>query len=178
MSLRKMPSSHAKPKKKPCIFTGFLLVVLMLASAAAIALLMHGRLFKDQVPDVGFDTVSQAVLDASDLSSEKQGDNQTIKRYYGLDPASFDQYLIYYPNGVMDVDELLLVRVTDPEAAKEVVDAAHSRIDTQKANFNGYGTNQTELLNKSVIEQRGNYVLLVVADNADQVKAAFEKTLS
>ena len=117
--------------------------------------------------------VADAVIETIDMENMLEADNQLIKRFYGLDPSSYESCILYYPTTNMMAEELLIVKLSDmgqQEAVRSVVEA---RIATQKTTFEGYGVEQFEMLsNNAVIEVRGNYILFVVnADSAAAQKA-------
>ena len=55
--------------------------------------------------------------------------------------------------------------------------AAKERLETQKTSFEGYGAKQTKLLESAVLDTKGEYVLLAVSENADEMAGAFQKSL-
>lgn len=120
-----------------------------------------------------FSTVQEAVLSAADLTPMAEGDNQTIKRLYGLSASDFEGIMLYYPTTNMGAEELLLIKLKDVSQQEDVKSAIESRIETQKKSFDGYGVDQYAMLEKAVIEAQGNYVLLVVAADPAPVRKAF-----
>ncbi len=124
-----------------------------------------------------FSVMTEAVTSAADLSSMQQADDQMIKRLYGLDPDEYEGVLLYYPTTNMGAEELLLVKLSDTTQQETVRAAMDNRIASQKASFDGYGVDQYEMLEQSVIEVRGNYMLLIVASDTAPVRQAFLNAL-
>lgn len=120
-----------------------------------------------------FSVMSEAVAGAADLSTMQEADNQMVKRLYGLSPDDYEGVLLYYPTTNMGAEEILLVKLKDTSQQETVKAAMEERVETQKASFDGYGINQYEMLEQSVIEIRGNYMLLVVASDTAPVRQAF-----
>ena len=120
-----------------------------------------------------FETMKAAVTGAAELTEVQEGDNQMVKRLYGLDPAEYDGVLLYYPTTNMGAQELLLVKLKDVSQQEAVAAAVENRVTTQKNSFEGYGVEQFDMLERSITEVRGNYVLLIVAKDPDPVRAAF-----
>ena len=120
-----------------------------------------------------FEDVQSAVLSAADLTPMTEGDNQMIRRIYGLDPDSFEGILLYYPTSSMSVEEILLVKLTDVSQGDSIRQVMEDRIQSQIDVFAGYGPEQVAMLEKAIVEVRGNYALLVVADQPDAVRQAF-----
>ena len=120
-----------------------------------------------------FSVMAEAVTGAADLSTMQEADNQMVKRLYGLDPDAYEGVLLYYPTTNMGAEEILLVKLKDTSQQETVKTAMEDRVATQKANFDGYGISQYEMLEQCVIETRGNYMLLVVAADTSSVRQAF-----
>ena len=122
--------------------------------------------------------VAEAVVETIDMENMLEADNQLIKRFYGLDPASFDGCILYYPTTNMMAEEVLIVKLKDMSQQAQVRAAIEKRIETQKTTFEGYGVEQFELLtNNAVVEVRGNFVLFIVNANSAEAQKAFLKAL-
>ena len=126
------------------------------------------------ISDADPNAVREAVTARMDLSNVLEADNQMIRRLYGLDIAAYEGCILYYPATNMGAEELLIVKLSDPEQAQTVQSAIEKRLQTQKNTFDGYGVEQYDLLtNHAVVEVRGNYVLFAVGQTSDQVRQAF-----
>ncbi len=120
-----------------------------------------------------FEDMTAAVLDGLDLSQMQPADHQMLRRLYGLNPGDYEGCLLYYPTTNMGAAELLLVKLRDPAQQAAVETAVQSRLTAQKTSFDGYGIEQMALLEGSVLELRGGYVLFIVHPEADAVRQAF-----
>ena len=141
-----------------------------LAAVVSLAVMFRSAPISDADPAA----VREAVTAQMDLTNVLEADNQMIRRLYGLDIAAYDACILYYPATNMGAEELLIVRLASVDQAQTVQSAIEERLQTQKNTFDGYGVEQYDLLtNHSVVEVQGNYVLFVVAQNADQVRQAF-----
>lgn len=117
-----------------------------------------------------------AVLEDDTFSGMVRGDDNTLKRYFhitGLD----GEYVVYTAESMMDVDELLIAKTTDPSGIDTLERAVENRLETQKKTFKGYGTDQTALLENAVIQTRGDYFFYAVSENADDWAQAFVEAL-
>lgn len=124
-----------------------------------------------------FQDMVSAVTAAADLTPMQEGDNQMIRRLYGIDPANYEGACLYYPTTNMGAEEILLIKLSAKDQADAVSDAIQNRVATQMASFDGYGFAQYEMLEKSITEVQGNYVLLVVAEDPGAVRQAFMNAL-
>ena len=122
--------------------------------------------------------VAEAVVETIDMENMLEADNQLIKRFYGLDPASFEGCILYYPTTNMMAEEVLIVKLKDTSQQEQVRTAIEKRIQTQKTTFEGYGVEQFELLtNNAVIEVRGNFILFIVNADSAEAQKAFLKAI-
>ncbi len=137
--------------------------------------LISGRL-SSRISSTDFASMSKAVSEAVDLTPMQLADNQMLKRLYGLDGSLFDGAMLYYPTTNMGAEELLLVKMKDVSQADEVRAAMEGRLATQKKSFDGYGAAQTAMLEKSIIDVRGNYALFISAEDPARVRQAFDRS--
>ncbi len=123
------------------------------------------------------ETVVENVVKAAGLQSSEPAESRMVKRFYGLNPKDYEGAVLYAPSDNMDAHELFLVKLKDSTQKKTVEDAIEERLDTQLKSFEGYGAEQTALLEKHVLSVKGNYVLYVVGEYAEDAQKAFAKSL-
>lgn len=143
------------------------LCVAALVAALAVSLL-SGR-----ESQTDFETMRAAVTAAADLSPMAEGDNQTLKRLYGLEAGDYEGVLLYYPSTNMGAEELLVIKLSDTDQQQAVQAAVSRRIAEQMDVFEGYGVGQYEMLGSSVVEVQGNYILFCSAADPVSVQKAF-----
>ena len=134
-------------------------------------------LARESADDVPVETLEKEIMKVTTEDGMTKGTTQDLQRYYGLNAEDYDGVVLYVPNDVMSVNELLIVKLKDESQARQVEEAATERLDTQKTSFEGYGVEQTSLLNAAILETRGTYVFLTVSEDADEIYAAFKNCL-
>ena len=154
-----------------------LLEILKWLFVAALCVSLYFMLSSNRESSTPFADVKEAVIAAADLTPMAEGDNQTLKRLYGLSASDYENVLLYYPTTNMGAEELLLVQLKDVSQQQSVQTAIENRLDTQKKSFDGYGIDQYAMLEKAVVEVQGNYILLVVAADPGPVRKAFTGAL-
>ena len=127
--------------------------------------------------DVPIETISQNILKITKMDGMSKGSSQELKKYYGLNVNDYDGVMLYIPNDVMSVNEILVVKLKSSDQAENVERAARKRLDIQKNSFEGYGAEQTKLINSAIVENRGNYVLLVISEDAEKLCEAFRNSI-
>ncbi len=148
-------------------------ILMVVALLAFIIVLQRGD--KTSTADIG--DVATAVTAQLDLSSVQEGSNSDLKKYYGLSAADYEGVVYYAPVSNMDAEELLIIKLKDTSQADTVKSAIQSRLETQKNTFDGYGVEQYNLLEKSVLDVKGNYILYVVHADASKADQAFKNSL-
>lgn len=146
-------------------------------SVVLVVIFISSLLASGRESEAAFPTVEGAVTGAASLDGMQQGDNQMIKRLYGLEPGDYEGITLYYPQTNMGAEEILLVKLRDVSQQETVKAAIDARLSTQKNSFEGYGVSQFEMLDQSVTLVQGNYVLLVVAADTAAVVSAFQGAL-
>lgn len=148
-------------------------------TAAVLALVCLLTMFgSNKISNADPAEVEAAVVAELDMSAMVKADNQMVKRLYGLDPASFEGCVLYYPNTNMMAEELLILKLSDTSQQQSVRAAIEARVETQKTTFDGYGVEQYALLTENcIIDIRGNFVLFVVNADCDAAQKAFAGAL-
>ncbi len=127
---------------------------------------------------VDFEDLAGQASGQMDMERVQQGDERLLRRLYGLNGKEFKNWVLYTARDNMEVEELLLIEGTDEKQTGLAAEAAGKRLETQKNNFDGYGARQLQLLEKGVLEERGSYLLFVVSENSEAVRAAFSDCFS
>ena len=131
----------------------------------------------DRESKAAFEDVSKAVSERFSQKNVITGDNQMIKRLYGIDPNEYSDVLLYYPSTNMGSEELLLVKLNNLSQQETVKKAMEARVDSQKNVFEGYAPDQVAMLEKAKVDVEGNYILMVSAENPDEIVSDFLKAI-
>ena len=157
-------------EKRRAVFLLELARWIAVALLAGFVFLLSGHGAESNAP---FDAVAAAVTTAADTEPMQEADNQMIRRLYGLDPSDCDGVLCLVPASSMGAEELFLVKLSSLEQQEAAAGAVTARRDSQRTAFDGYGIEQCDMLDRSVIEVRGNYILFVSAADPQPVADAF-----
>lgn len=168
---------NRKRKKAPVPVSIYIMEVIKWAAFIAIVVMLARTRVSARPSKTGFEEMKAQVTKNADLNNTKVSDNLLLKRFYSLDASEYDGVVFYSPKTNMGAEELVLIHLKDQGQSEAVMNAFAARIETQLSSFEGYGVDQTELLRKAVTISEGNYCLLYVGANADEVKSAFRKAL-
>ena len=123
--------------------------------------------------DVPFDWIAIRMAPDPALMSLKEGDANTFRERFGLDPDGCEGWLMYVSDDLMDVSELLIVKAGDDSVRARIEDAVAARLESQKESFRNYGTDQFEKLEHAIFWQRGSYLFYGVSDAVDRWETSF-----
>lgn len=139
---------------------------------AVLAVLLWGILHADP-QQADFSVLREQAEQAMDTTGMRQADAQLLRRLYGLNGGELAGWALWTSEDNMAVEELLLAECVSEAQAEQVREALEARRSTRIQNFEGYGPEQVRLLEDSIMEVRGVYVLFVVSEQAREVKDAF-----
>lgn len=151
---------------------------ILLSEALALLLLaavMFLLLYKKEPADVPLSDVDAAFTARFSTDGMEPARDMRFKRSYGLNAADYREILYYIPDNTMSVNEFLVVKCYDEADTEAVISACQERIASQKRSFDGYGTNQTALLNRAELYHSGNYVCLFISEQASEWLAAVKQ---
>ncbi len=129
------------------------------------------------ISDADIQSVAEQVVKAAGMEEMQPAGGRMVKRFYGLNPNDYEGVVLYAPADNMDARELLIVKLSDVSQREEVENAIEERLDTQMKSFEGYGAEQTALLESHVLKTEGNYVFYMVHEQAGKAESAFMKSL-
>jgi len=130
---------------------------------------------KSKLSSTTFEAMCDAVMAVTDTSEMQEADSQMIRRLYGIDPNDYDGAMLYYPVTNMHAAELLIVKLKDEDQQDGVEQAISDRKNTLLKSFQGYGAEQTAMLENSITDIRGNYAFFCSAKDPEKVHDAFSE---
>jgi len=147
---------------------------ILVSMALACSLLLSGcsREITMSVDQIGSELKSEI-----DTKNMEVGNDKSLRRYFGINANDLDGYVLYVPKSNMDVDELLIAKVKDESMIDSVEESIEDRVNRQLESFNGYGVEQTALLENYELKINGKYIFYTVGENAEQVKEAYTKII-
>ncbi|MEG0771034.1 MAG: DUF4358 domain-containing protein [Clostridia bacterium] len=127
--------------------------------------------------DVSYEEFDAVFSEQESVKELKKSDRKMLLKLYALDESDYEVSYLRYSSELMNVDELFIIKVFKEEQLKAVEDSVNRRKSQQLSNFAGYGAEQTELLSKSIILTKGNYVFFGVSKDIEKWKEIFLKEI-
>ncbi len=124
-----------------------------------------------------FEEVESSIESQIDTSSLVKANDQTFKQDYGLNAADYEGVMLYVSSNYLEAQEILLVEVKNDDQLLEVEEAIDKRIENRRNDFEGYIPEQVLLLDDAIVTIRGNYIFLVISEDAEAYQQAFVQGL-
>lgn len=151
-------------------FKEFLCVVVL---ALFIAFLTNGTSVSDKSAQEVFEKVSATV----DMAELAKCDKAKLKKETGFEAGQFEDVLFYASDNVMQVREIMIVKLKEETQAQPLMKALEKRV-SQKANlFKGYAPEQSAMLESYVLESRGGFVFFCVCEKPQMTLNTFKNAL-
>ena len=90
--------------------------LMVIALIAYVVLLVSGE--GDNT--VSVDTIQKNIEKSVSLKGMNKGSSQDLKKYYGLNANDYAGTMLYIPDDVMSVNEILVVKVKDKSQVEDV----------------------------------------------------------
>ncbi|WP_239617781.1 DUF4358 domain-containing protein [Cohnella mopanensis] len=97
-----------------------------------------------------------------------------VQQLYHLDPALLEQYTIRIPLMNVKTNEISILKVKDAKDVATVEAAVKQRAADVQKQFETYLPDQYELSKNYKLVTKGNYVLFVISEKADEIVKSFD----
>lgn len=138
-----------------------------------VVFLSRETVLSDKTAQEIFDSVSSFV----DLTELSKCDKAKFKKETGFETGAFEDVLFYASDNIMQVREIIIVKLKNREQSQDLVTALEKRV-SEKANlFEGYAPEQSAMLQSFVLEERGGFVFFAVCERPELTVSAFRRSL-
>lgn len=101
-----------------------------------------------------------------------------LELYYSIDPADVAEFAAEVAkNSATEIDEVILIKAVDEEAAKRVAEKLEIRLQSQKDLCASYSAELLAVAEKCSVRTQGVLVSLIVTENFDEVVAFCDEIL-
>ena len=154
-------------------------IALALAALLAIAVFAGcGGNGGDAAKSVNLSTVMDTINTANGLSLEKLDTADKLNRYYSIDEKDVKQFAAEMDKSNTDAPvEIVLVEAVDADAAGRVETALNTRYNSILRTYNSYTPEKVSMVEACKVTKDGNYVTMIVADNAAAMLKTFQDSI-
>ena len=100
---------------------------------------------------------------------------EQVQEIYNIDPEKLEDYAIRIPMMNVKSNEIAILKVKDEADVPAVEEAVKQRAATVQQQFETYLPDQYENAKNYKLVTKGNYVLFVISDQADELVAEYDR---
>jgi hypothetical protein len=119
--------------------------------------------------------IEESVMKSIDITDMIKLDDKKLERVYEIKPDEVEGYFVYVSTSNIKADEIAVFKAKDANGAEYIKTKIADRMVQLGKSFKDYLPEQYSLIEKNTLEVKGNYVLLVVSKNGEDIKALFDK---
>lgn len=97
-----------------------------------------------------------------------------VKEIYNIDPEKIEDYAIRIPMMNVKANEIAILKVKDAADVSMVEEAVKQRAENVQKQFETYLPDQFENAKNYKLVTKGNYVLFVISDQADELIKVYD----
>lgn len=128
-----------------------------------------------KVKDIDFIKLDNVVSKKIDFTTVEKGDDLTLRKLYGISKIEIDRYLLYAPKSNMDANEILVLKCK-PEYVDSIMNRIQNRVDSQSKSFKNYAPAQYEILSKSELSKKGDYIYFISHKDVNVINNAIKNS--
>ena len=101
-------------------------------------------------------------------------DDDYISNYYGIDVSTLDEYVFSISEDATSAEAVIIMKAKDASDTAALSDCLQVVVDEKKNEMENYLPEQFEIVKKSSVQTKDNYVWLVISENADAITKIIE----
>lgn len=129
-----------------------------------------------QVKNVSMEEIKQDVVQATDVSVMQEDDGTRLKKLYGINKRDVEDFILYAPKSNMEANEILILKAKTKDDLKAVQAKVNERVEKQSDSFKNYEQTQYEIISNYVLEQKDQYLILIISKDSKAIKELIDKS--
>lgn len=112
---------------------------------------------------------------AVELHSPVEMADSFISNYYGIDPEKLEEYIFVMSEEATSAETIVIMKVKDEGDVEKISGALQVVVDEKRGEMENYLPEQFEIVDKSSVKTKGNYVYLVISESQDTIVSMIEE---
>lgn len=125
---------------------------------------------KDNYKDVDVNTIASGISDTAGFGSMDKFGSEDVKKDFGININNYDGFIYYGHETVMQCEKVFILKLKNNSQADSIITTIKNQTKTNKELFQSYAPEQFELLNNSILEHKGNYIIYIVSPAATSIE--------
>ena len=127
----------------------------------------------DKYSDKSVKEVVEAVSEEVNIEVLTSFEKNKVKQEFGIDFDGIDSFVYYASDSIMNVDELLVIKLREGVKADGIMEKIESRIKDKQVLFEGYAPEQSALLKKYNLTYKNGFIFYAVGEEAKEALMIF-----
>lgn len=144
---------------------------------AAAALFIFFSVTSERGSEKNIEMIGESICSSVDLKGLSKRDNLFFKKTFDHSSDEFEGLIYYSADDVMDVREMLVVKLKDGSDASAFVSELETYISDRYNIYAAYAPEQGEYLKQHILKTNGNMLFLYVGPDAAKAQDAFSQSL-
>ncbi len=132
----------------------------------------EGKISEKSAPEV-----AESVISVMNLEGTAEQKAKELKKQFSFNTEEFDSFVYYKSDEVMNVRELLIIKVKETEQISALTKEIEKLLTEKKNLFESYAPEQSALLEKAIIETEQNFIFYAVGEDVSTAYSAFINSL-
>ncbi len=133
---------------------------------------------KPEITAKSIDEIYQEITQSVTLQSPACMDEDFISNYYGIDTKTLSEYVFSMSEDAAQAETIIIMKVEQSEDLEGLSSCLQTVVDEKKNEMENYIPEQFAIVEKSKVQTKGNYVWLVISENAKSITDIIENSLS
>ena len=148
-----------------------------LLCVAAVIVFIVFSLSLNSATDKSAEEIGSEIAEQIDLSGLVERDGLFFKKTFGSSADEFDSIMYYSSDDVMNVSEMLVIKLADASPSTEISEQIEEYVDSRYDTFAAYAPEQGEMLKNHVLKKKGNVIFMYIGSNEQAALDAFNSSL-
>ncbi|MCI8313793.1 MAG: DUF4358 domain-containing protein [Lachnospiraceae bacterium] len=133
---------------------------------------------KPEITAKSIDEIYQEITQSVTLQSPACMDEDFISNYYGIDTKTLSEYVFSMSEDAAQAETIIIMKAEQSEDLEGLSSCLQTVVDEKKNEMENYIPEQFAIVEKSKVQTKGNYVWLVISENAKSITDIIENSLS
>ena len=123
------------------------------------------------------DEVFEGVKSSMDLSALSKQKSKKFEEELSLSADKYEDIIYYASASVMEVRELLIVKLRSTEDKDVLMSALEKRTEEKIKLFEGYAPTEAQMLKNHILTEKNGFVFFAVCDDTARASEAFKSAV-
>lgn len=128
----------------------------------------------EAIPAKPVQEIYEEIAQAVELQSPVPMTDSFISNYYGINPEKLEEYVFVMSEEATSAETVAIMKVKEEGDVESIKAALQVLVDEKRGEMEDYLPEQFEIVDKSSVKTKGNYVYLVISGQADAITKIIE----